>query len=237
MKRITVFTYLAIAIILASTSCNGSKTAAGGDTDSVAVADSSVIVDTSADDEKIIEQLNALFLPDNSPVYSEEWLKKHCSEECLSTLHRVYNRTIAGNGYWGPYLIGEEDGIGFSKDFQGIQKVEHNGKQLFRARINMLEQSSDDRGLYTLAFVDEIRDVFYDCSLKDGELLINKVEWEQTPNKYDKLPKTAEFVGEGKGYKAYVNTLKESEEGSIMELWLTDVDKKYAKTLVSINFG
>lgn len=231
MKKI-LFTLLTAGIALASISC-GNKTAAGEATDSLAVADSAVITDTSADDKEIIEQLSQLFLPDNSPVYSEEWLKKHCSEQCLATLHKVYNKTMPGAGYYGMYLLGQEDGVGFSADLQDIQKVEHNGKQLFRERIHMMEQSGDEEGLYTLVFVNEVRDVLLDCSLKDGEVFINSVEWEQTPMKYEKLPAKAELVGEGKGYKAYTRALKSGDEDSPVELWLTDADGKYAKKLLT----
>lgn len=211
----------------------------GGQQPSVSVASSEQPVRTTEtkEDQGVLDFLNQLFTDEGSMLLEQEdWLKQHCSEECLALLHDVAVRSQGENaGYWGPHLRGLQDGIGQNLELESIAPVMHNGKDMYAAVLRNRMMMGEEDGLYDLVFLKEMRTLYYECEQVEGQVRINQVEWESTPVEYDQLPDDVLLIGEGCGYRAFQKVLKRGGEDDMsqVELWLTDKDMQVAKKLLT----
>ncbi len=216
MKKSLLFAFVALLFM----SCGNKTAGTQSDSDST----------FEGDDKMVKEFIESLYEDElNMEVYDEGWLKEHCSEQCLYLLNKIYKKTMEGTGYYGGYLIGQEDGVGSgSIEFQSVEKTQYDGKDMFCAHLLVMSTGNDDSGkLYDLIYPYEKRDIYYDCSIKDGKVVINDVNWEQKApsEEYVTLPADAERVGDGCGYRAYaVYHHTDDEEDAMVktDLYLTD---------------
>lgn len=173
MKKLFFTSLVAFALM----SCGNSTSSDSTSEDSLAteISDTDFDPTPTADEETMMDFVqNLIFESEKTPWTDYDWVKAHTSEACQEFLKENYpyeNEDGEGMAIW--MLTGrtENDAEEAERDLLGMRMDEHNGNRVINARLIVSNPDGDIT-----------RNVYYACSMKNGEPFIESIEYSKDNN-------------------------------------------------------